>query len=116
MAYTYEDEFKAAGIVPQTVRLLDVVGFAMATAAMAALALAMAALAFVAIRSHAVVARWLAWPAAPIAFLLLVSFPLFGTPMFLFALWAIVTAGWRLLSRGESAPAHGTSGVRPAPA
>jgi hypothetical protein len=61
VAYYYEDEFKAAGVDPQTVRLLDVVGFTLASMAWAALALAMATLAYVALRTHAVLARWLAW-------------------------------------------------------
>jgi hypothetical protein len=115
VAFNYEDEFKTAGVDPQTVRLLDVIGFTLATMAWAALALAMGALAYVSLRTHAVLAPWLAWATLAAAVLLLVSFPLFFLPTTLVPLWLLVTGGWRLVS-GRGPVAAPTAGARPAPA
>ncbi len=115
MAYAYEENFRAAGVDPQTVRVLDVAGFALGAAAWAILALALGSLALVSLRSHAVVPAWLAWPAVAVAAVLLLAFPLFVVAPAAFGLWALVTSLWRLTGGSRALGPQGTPGVRTAP-
>ncbi len=102
MGFEFEENFRAGGVDPQTVRLLGVLGYALLAVAAMGGALAAGAAAIVALRTHEVLPQWLAWPGAAVAVLLLFNFPLFMMPMPIFALWLVVVGGWRLFA-GRSA-------------
>lgn len=97
VAYDYEDNFRAGGIDPQTVRLLDVIGFSLLSVAAMGGALAAGSAAIVGLR-NGVLPHWLAWSGAAVAVLLLLNFPLFTMPIPIFAVWLVVVGGWRLFA------------------
>jgi len=104
MAYAYDNEFKAGGVDPQTVRHIAALGFGLQAMSAAAFAVSLGAVATIALRRGQVLARWLAWATAAVAVLLLLNFPLFNMPYAVFVLWTVVVAAYRLLHR-SSVPA-----------
>jgi len=97
ISLSYQEEFKAAGVDPQIVRLFGNLAFLSINIAAMGGALAAGCSAIVALRSGQVLNRWFAWSGAAIAALLLVTFPLFGMPVLLFTIWVFLLGLWRLV-------------------